>query len=260
MGFHLIITDIFYEGAFMNIAVILAGGIGTRVGDDRPKQFIEVYGKPILAYTIEIFQQNANIDAIEVVCHQDWVGYCMEMVQRYDLKKVRWIITGGNTFQQSVINGINYLERKIPSGEINLEDNILIQYGCAPFTSEKVVDAVLDMAKERGNAVTATPCYQLMAKRETDTTSTVWCDRDKYIQIACPYGFRLSYLLDIYKRSEEQDLLKIVEPHTTILMYALGETINYPSGDQTNIKITTVEDIELFKGYVTVRENCKMSK
>ncbi len=243
----------------MNTVIILAGGTGTRVGAGRPKQFIEVLGKPVLAYTCEIFQKNKNIDAIEIVCHHDWVDYCQEMVAKYQINKVRWIVLGGETFQDSVMNGVKNLEELLGK-ETSLDDNVFIQYGGAPFTSQKIVDAVAEMTFERGSAVTATPCYQLISERTTDTTSTVWCDRDHYIQIACPYGFRFSYLIDIYKRSAEQGLLEKIEPHTTSLIYALGETINYTYGDQTNIKITTAEDIELFEGYVMAEQKRETEK
>ena len=239
----------------MNIAIILAGGIGTRVGAEKPKQFIEVLGKPVLAYTIDIFQNNCHIDAVVVVCHSDWMIYCKAMVKTYKLTKVRWIVLAGNTFQESVINGVRHLEGLLKTGETKLSDNVFIQYGGAPFTSQKIVNAVITMTEERGSAVTATPCYQLISERTTDSTSNVWCDRGKYIQIACPYGFRFSYLLDIYKRAEDGGILQSVEPYTTSLMYALGETVNYTYGDQTNIKITTAEDIDLFEGYVLAQKN-----
>ena len=239
----------------MNIAIILAGGTGTRVGAGRPKQFIEVLGKPVLAYTCEIFQDNKRIDAIEIVCHHDWIDYCNEMVEKYNLKKVKWIVPGGETFKDSVMNGKNHLE-KLVGKEVSLDDNVYIQYGGAPFTSQKIVDAVIDMTEERGSAVTGTPCYQLMTiKNDEDNTRTnTWIDRDKYTQIACPYGFRFSYLLDVYKRAEEQKLIDKIEPHTTSLMFALGDTINLAYGDQTNIKITTKEDLDMFEGYILFKD------
>lgn len=237
----------------MNTVIILAGGTGTRVGAGKPKQFIEVIGKPVLAYTCQIFQENENIDAIEIVCHHDWIDYCCEMVKKYNLRKVRWIVPGGETFQDSVINGVTNLE-KLLDKETSLNDNVFIQYGGAPFTSQKIVNAVVEMTKERGSAVTAMPCYQLLSTKDSESTSLHWMDRDKYIIIACPYGFKFSYLLDIYKRAREKGLLETIEPHTTSLMYALGETINYAYGDQTNIKITTAEDIDLFEGYVLMQQ------
>ena len=92
----------------MVTAMILAGGVGSRVGAECPKQFIEVFGKPILAYTIEIYQKNSQVEAIEIVCHEDWIDYLKKMIKKYDLSKVRWITQGGKTFQESVINGMKY--------------------------------------------------------------------------------------------------------------------------------------------------------
>lgn len=228
----------------MIIAMILAGGVGSRVGAGKPKQFVEILGKPVLAYTIDIFQKHPNVDAIEVVCHEKWMDYLKEMLYKYNLSKVKWIVHGGDTFQESVINGANYLKDKIAN-----EDYILVQYGAAPFTSEKIVTDVIRVMKEKGTAVTATPCYQLIGTKDGDE-SLNWVDRDKYVQIACPYGFKYAYLLDVYKRAEEKGLLASIEPHTTSLIYALGDKLNLAYGDQTNIKITTKEDLDMFKGFI----------
>lgn len=239
----------------MITAMILAGGVGSRVGADRPKQFVEVLGKPVLAYTIEIFQKNPQIDAIEVVCHKKWKEYLNVMIETYNLTKVKWIVDGGDTFQDSVMNGVNNLKDKICG-----DDYILIQYGAAPFTSDKIVNDVIKVMKEKKSAVTATPCYQLMGSNDENGTSRSWIDRDKYIQIACPYGFKYSYLLDVYKRAYKNGLIETIEPHTTSLMYALGDTLYQAYGDQTNIKITTKEDLDMFEGYVLMREKRKSQK
>ena len=233
----------------MITTMILAGGVGSRVGAGRPKQFVEILGKPILVYTIEIFQNNPQIDAIEVVCHKKWKTYLEEMIQKYNLDKVKWIADGGETFQDSVMNGILYLKDRI-----DMDDYVLIQYGAAPFTSDKIVDDVIRVMKNKGSAVTATPCYQLLGSNDENATSKTWVNRDNYIQIACPYGFKFSYLLDVYKRAREQGLIEKIEPHTTSLMYALGDTLYQAYGDQTNIKITTKEDLRMFEGYVLMRQ------
>ena len=233
----------------MITAIILAGGVGSRVGADRPKQFVEILGKPILAYTIEIFQKHPEIDNIEVVCHTDWKEYLERLIKNYSLTKVKWITDGGDTFQNSVINGVNNLKNKIKK-----DDYVLIQYGAAPFTSEKIVTDVIKVMKENGSAVSATPCYQLLGSNDGNISKT-WVDRDKYIQIACPYGFKYDYILDIYKRAAEKNLLDKIEPHTTSLMYALGDKIFQAYGDQTNIKITTKEDLAMFEGYVLMKKS-----
>lgn len=231
----------------MITAIILAGGVGSRVGAGRPKQFVEILDKPVLAYTIEIFENHPEVDVIEVVCHRSWKDYLDEMVEKYGYKKVKWIADGGETFQDSVMSGVNNLKDKI-SGD----DYVLIQYGAAPFTSERIVSDVIRVMREKDSSVTATPCYQLMGSMDGETSNT-WVDRDKYTQIACPYGFKYSYLLDVYKRAEEKGLLEVIEPHTTSLMYALGDKLNLAYGDQTNIKITTKEDLDMFEGYVLMK-------
>lgn len=237
----------------MITAIILAGGVGSRVGAGRPKQFVEILGKPVLAYTVEIFQNNPNIDAIEIVCHKSWKDYLYEMIQKYSLSKVRWVADGGDTFQDSVMNGVNNLQNKIGDN-----DYVLIQYGAAPFTSDKIVNDVIRVMKVKGSAVTATPCFQLLGSNDDNGTSKTWIDRDKCIQIACPYGFKFSYLKDLYKRAEEKGLLDKIEPHTTSLMYALGDVIYKAYGDQTNIKITTKEDLSLFEGYALLKLQKKL--
>lgn len=232
----------------MITAIILAGGVGSRVGADRPKQFVEVLGKPVLAYTIEIFQKYLEVDSIEIVCHKAWKGYLDKMITQYNLTKVKWIVNGGDTFQDSVINGIKNLKK-----EIKGEDYVLIQYGAAPFTSEKIVMEVIRVMKEHGSAFAATRCYQLMGTKDGEI-SRKWVDRDKYIQIACPYGFKFSYLLSVYERAEKENLLDKIEPHTTSLMYALGDPLYLANGDQTNIKITTKDDFDLFEGYILMKQ------
>ena len=233
----------------MITAMILAGGVGSREGAERPKQFVEVCGKPILAYTIEIYQKNPQVEAIEIVCHADWIDYLKEMIENYDLSKVKWITHGGETFQKSVINGMEYLKDKL-----DVDDIVMIHYGAAPFSSQQIVTDGIKVCQEHGMSVSCTPCFQLMGSDDGNGESKRWINRDKQVQICCPQSFKYGYLADIYKRAEEKGLLETVEPHTTSLMYALGDTIYQSYGNQTNIKITTKEDLELFEGYVLLQE------
>lgn len=233
----------------MVTAMILAGGTGTRVGLGRPKQFIEVWGKPVLSYTLDIFQTHSEVDAVEVVCHAGWMDYLKEMVGRYGHSKVKWITEGGDTFQESVMNGMNHLK-----GRIALDDMVMIHYGAAPFTGEEIITDGIKVCREHGMSASCTPCYQLMGTNDEGEISREWVDRDRFIQIACPQTFRYRYLLDIYEEAKRYGLLDKTEPHTTSLMYALGQPVWKSYGNQTNIKITTAEDIELFKGYVLLKE------
>lgn len=238
----------------MNYAIILAGGTGSRVGAGRPKQFVRVLGKPVLAYTLEIFERNPQIDAVEVGCHVDWMNYLYEMISEYNLKKVKWVVNGGDTFQQTVINCINGL-----SDKINKDDFVVIHYGAAPFTKQDIVDEALAVAHKKEMACACTPIYQLIGTNDGADydgigVSNNWVDRDKHIQIACPQVFRYSYIMRIYEEATNRGLLNKVEPHTTSLMYELGYPIFESLSDQTNIKITTKEDLELFEGWVRMNQ------
>ena len=102
---------------------------------------------------------------------------------------------------------------------------------------------------EKGWSVAATPCFQLIGSKDGNK-SIKWIDRDSLVQIACPYAFKFGILLQVYKEAEEKKLLDIIEPHTTSLMYALGYSLNLSYSDQTNIKITTKDDLDLFEGWV----------
>ncbi len=231
-----------------NYAIILAGGVGTRVGADKPKQFVDILGKPVLAYTIEAYQKHPEIDGIEVVCVKPYIEYLQEMVRKYKLTKVKWICQGGATFQDSVYNGVHNLV-----GEIDDRDIVMVHYGAAPFTSEAIITDGIKVCREHGSSVSVTPCYQLIGTNDENGESKHWVDRDKYVQLACPQSFRFKYIVDLYEEAIEKNLLSKVEPHTTSLMYLMGRTLYQSYGDQTNIKITTKEDLDMFEGYELMR-------
>lgn len=236
----------------MVTAIILAGGIGSRVGADIPKQFIMIQNKPILVYTLEIYQQHSEVDAIEVVCHECYMDYLQELVNKYHLYKVKWVCNGGDTFQESVMNGIDFL-----SDKISTKDTIMIHYGAAPFTSQHILSEALKTCREKGNAVSTIPCFQLMGTNDDNMTSKTWVDRDKYVQITCPYCFNYGFVRDLYKEAKIKGLLDKVEPHTTTLMQYMGKILYQSYGDQTNIKITTKEDLKLFEGYIMMQQREK---
>ncbi len=229
----------------MITAMILAGGNGTRVGADRPKQFVEIQNRPILAYTVDIYQKNPNVDTIEIVCHRDWINYVKNMIDTERQSKVRWIVSGGDTFLESVICGVNELKKHLTE-----DDMVMIHYGASPLTSQEILNDSIKVCRAHRMSVSCTPCYQLLGSNESNISSSKWIDRDKITQICCPQSFKFSYLLELYEKGKKQGLLEVVEPHITSLMYALGEQIYQSYGNQTNIKITTREDIDLFRAVV----------
>ena len=233
----------------MNIAVILAGGVGSRVGAGMPKQFVKILGKPVIVYTIEAFQKQEDIDAIEVVCVKSHIDYMKELVDTYGLSKVKWITEGGADFQGSVLNGINNLQDKCSEDDI-----VLVHFGASPFVEGDIIADAVRVCKLKGNAISTTPFYLLSGVKDDDEKTTKWIDRDTIACMNSPHAFRYGYIRDIYKRAVETGVIKEVEPHTTTLMYKMGETIYFSKGSQSNIKITTKEDLDLFEGYVLMKQ------
>ena len=231
----------------MNVPIILAGGVGSRVGADRPKQFIEILGKPLLVYTIEIFQKHPQIDAIEIVCIESHIDYLKGLVEEYNLDKVKWITPGGEEFQQSVINGVNNLKNVL-----NDDDIVLVHYGASPFTSDDIISDAIRVCEEKGNSSPAISSPLLLGSNDGDK-SLNWIDRDKVIIHNTPQCFKFGYVTQLFDEAIEKDLVDKVEPHTTSLMYLMGREIYLSKGNQTNIKITTKEDLDLFKGYVLMK-------
>ena len=233
----------------MNIAVILAGGVGSRVGAGMPKQFVKILVKPVIVYTIEAFQKHEDIDAIEVVCVKSHIDYMKELVDTYGLSKVKWITEGGADFQGSVLNGINNLQDKCSEDDI-----VLVHFGASPFVEGDIIADAVRVCKIKGNAISTTPFYLLSGVKDDDEKTTKWIDRDTIACMNSPHAFRYGYIRDIYKRAVETGVIKEVEPHTTTLMYKMGETIYFSKGSQSNIKITTKEDLDLFEGYVLMKQ------
>ena len=246
----------------MNVALILAGGIGSRLGAKIPKQFIEVLGKPVLSYTIEAFEKHQEIDAILVACVKPYINFMWEMKEKYGLSKLKWVTEGGDTFQDSVLNGIRYLEDKIDKSDI-----VIIHFGASPFITGDIISDCIKVCKEKGNAISTTDFYLLSGKKKKVTSVSVpenytdeYINRDTVAVMNTPHAFKYEFVADIYKEAVETGVIDTVEPHTTTLMYAMGKKIHFALGSQNNIKITRKEDLELFEGYVLEQQRKSQEK
>lgn len=236
----------------MNIAIILAGGTGTRIGANRPKQFIEVFGKPILAYTIEIFQKNRSIDAIEIVCHKDWFDEVRRIVDVYHLDKTKWITTGGSTFQESTMNGIFNLK-----GKLAKEDIVVISFGVSPMTTNDVIEDSIRVCKEHGNAIASEDmvmCTCIKDASDDEKSSVEPILRETIKGFANPWTFKFGELCDVYELAVERNMLNEFEPHTTSLYFALGKRVFFSKGTNNICKITYLEDINTFKGWLLLKK------
>lgn len=232
----------------MNIPIILAGGVGSRVGADKPKQFVEVLGKPVIVYTIEAFQKHPEIDKIEIVCIEEYIDYLKELIQKYNLNKVKWITKGGKDFQHSVINGINNLK-----GKISDDDIVLVHYAASPFITDDIITDAIRVCKLKENSCPAMSSVLLLGDNNGEKSSN-WINRDNIMLLNSPQCFKYSYITQLYDEAIEKNLLDKVEPHTTTLMFLMNRDIYFSKSSQTNIKITNKEDLDLFEGYVRMKE------
>ena len=234
----------------MNIAIILAGGTGTRIGANVPKQFIEIENKPILAYTLEVFQNNTNIDAIEIVCHADWVEHTKNIAKQYNIDKLHYITTGGNTFQESVMNGVYNLKDKISDDDI-----VVISFGVSPMTTDEIIDDSIRVCKENGsNGIASQDMVLCTCIKDNEYSTTQNIIRETLKGFSNPWTFRFGELFDAYKMAEEQGILEGLEPHTTSLYLALGKRLYFSKTNSMNIKITTREDLDIFEGHLLLEK------
>lgn len=233
----------------MNIAIILAGGTGTRVGMNIPKQFIEVLGKPILAYTMENFQKNPEIDAIEVVCHKEWVEEVNSIGKKYYIDKLKWLTIGGESFQESTMNGIFHLKGKVADDDI-----AVITFGVSPMTTADIVNDSIRVAKEHGNGISAEDSVLCTCIKDDEFSTTQNLIRETIKGFSNPWTFRYGELCDAYKEVQRKGILKDIEPHTTSVYLTLGKRLWFSKSSGHNFKITMKEDLERFEGLLLLKE------
>lgn len=231
----------------MNIAVIIAGGSGSRMGQDIPKQFINVYDKPILIYTLEGFQRHPMVDAIEVVCLDGWHDVLWAYAHQFNISKLKWVVNGGNTGQESIRNGVYNLE-----GEAKGDDIIIIHDGIRPLVDDTVLTDVIQKAKEFGNGVTSLPYNeQIFVVNSEDTNTTKrYIPRETLRRVSTPQAYQFERLDEAYHTAFEKEIGIYGSSYTNTMMVELGETLHFAAGSDKNIKLTTKDDLEMFKGYL----------
>ena len=229
----------------MNIAIILAGGSGARMGQDVPKQFLIVRDKPILIYTLESFQQSPEIDAIEVVCIDGWQQMLTAYARQYNITKLKWIVVGGESGQESIRNGVFNLR------EFCQEDDIIIIHdGIRPLVAQSVLSDVIRLCREKGNAVSSLP-YNEQIFISTDGVSTKqFIPRETIRRVVTPQAYTYGKLEAAYRRAFSEGIGIFGSAYTNTMMVELGETLFFAAGSEKNIKLTTRDDIELFKAYL----------
>lgn len=226
----------------MNIALLIAGGSGNRMGQDIPKQFMHVDNCPIIIHTLMAFQQHPDIDAIAVVCLQGWETVLQSYANQFMINKLKWIFPGGNCGQQSIRNGINGLKEN----GCKDEDLVLVHDGVRPLVSQEIISSNIAVCKAYGNAITGIQCREAILESEDGFVSETSIPRDKLIRTQTPQTLQLGSLIKIHEEAERRGIYNSVSSCT--LMASLGGiSMHLVPGSEKNIKVTTVEDIEILK-------------
>ena len=229
----------------MNIAIIIAGGSGHRMGADIPKQFIKVLDKPVLVYTLEGFQKHPQVDAIEVVCIRGWEDTVWAYAEQYGITKLKWIVEGGQTGQESIRNGVYNLE-----GKCSPDDVVIIHDGIRPLVDPSVLSDVIVKCQKYGNAVTSLPYNEQIFVVDDEISTVKYIPRETLRRVSTPQAYKFEKLDWAYHEAFEKEIGIYGSSYTNTMMVELGERLYFAAGSDKNIKLTTHDDLELFKAYL----------
>ncbi len=233
----------------MNTAIIIAGGCGSRMELDIPKQFALVRDKPIIIYTLEAFQRHPSIDSIGVVCIDGWREVLQNYADVFGITKLDWIIPGGESAQESIHNGVLFLD-----GRCQPDDIVVIHDGIRPLVEQAVISDVLAMCSKYGNGVAALPyTEQIFELDEEDPYSTVkYIPRDGLRRVATPQAYHYDVLSSRYEEAFSKSIGLGPSSYTNTMMVDLGERLYFAAGSEKNIKLTTPEDLAIFEAMLSV--------
>lgn len=224
----------------MNIALILAGGQGSRTAQDIPKQFMNVYEKPLIIYTLENFENHLDIDRIAVVCLDGWHEVLRAYARQYGITKLQWIVDGGEDGQESTQKGIEAL------ADVCKEDDIILVHDAIrPFiTPEVITDAILK-CRQKGSGLSAVRCQETIVQTEDGISGHTGIDRKEIMRVQTPQAYPYGKAVWAYQEANKRGIKG--EVYINTLMLKLGEQVYFSRGTEKNVKVTTIDDLEMFK-------------
>lgn len=232
----------------MNVAVIFAGGIGSRMSSATlPKQFLEIHGKAIIVHTLEHFENHPMIDAIAVAIKPEWREHLDKLVHRNELTKVRWIVDGGETGQESRQRALEALSLDCDGDTI-----VLIHDGVRPLIDAQLIEDNIEAVKAHGSAITCTKFNETVVSSPGDKIEDV-IPRDHIYSAQAPQSFRLQEILDLYRRAVADGEDNSID--SCSLMHHYGKEIHRVEGPRSNIKITTADDFYVCRTFFDILEN-----
>lgn len=234
----------------MNIALLTAAGIGNRMGGEIPKQFLLIDSVPAIIYTLNAFQCHIEIDAIAVVCLTGWEEKLKNYAKKYNISKLKWIFTGGNTNQDSIFNGISGLKKE----GCKDSDIILVHDGVRPLIDERIISDNIRTCKQFGFAVTGLVCKEIVMEKGCDVLIPISLSRERLVLTQTPHTSHLGELIRSHQIAKENGITGTVAPCD---MYAKigAENPHWVQGSEKNsLKLTRIEDIDIFKALIAIEK------
>ena len=230
----------------MNVVLLTAAGSGTRMQLNIPKQFIHVDDKPVIIYTMEAFQNHPSIDAIIVVTIDAWSNVLWAYAKQFGITKLKWVVPGGDSGQESIRKGLEVLKQ-----ELSDEDVVLVHDGNRPLVSSQIISDSLATFSKYGSAVAAIPCTEVVFESDDGLTSMVSTERERLLRTQTPHTYRLGELYGAHLEAESRGLNNTAA--SCMLMKELGRMTYFSKGSEENLKITTPEDLKIFKALLSMR-------
>ena len=227
----------------MNVAIITAGGVGTRMKMSTPKQFYQVNGKPLILYTLEAFQNSKHIDAITVVYLEGYFDFFMKMIKKYNLTKIKWLTPGGSTNQMSIFNGLKKIEN-----EISPDDIIIVHDGIRPLITDDVIEDSIKVCELYGNAVAVVPSNEAMLQSFDGMQSNMSIDRNTVWKTQTPHSMKFRDMLMLLNNTINKGIYNSVAVCTMLIENNF--VVHFSKGNNNNFKITQPEDLILFEAYL----------
>lgn len=232
----------------MNVALLTAAGSGTRMHQDIPKQFIHVDNKPVIIHTMEAFQNHPSIDAIIVVTIDSWSAVLWAYAKQFNITKLKWVIPGGETGQESIYNGLQELKK-----HLKREDVVMVHDGNRPLVTSEIISDSLATFSKYGSAVAVIPCTEVVFESDDGKTSCVSNERERLFRTQTPHTYTLGELLDAHEEAKRQGIKNTAA--SCMLMKELGKMTYFSKGSEENLKITTIDDLKIFKALLHTRQD-----
>lgn len=234
----------------MNVALVLAAGVDPSFQMNVPKQFVHVFNRPIIVYTLEAFQSHQEIDAIAVACLDGWQEMVKAYARQFNITKLKWVFPGGRTGQESAQKGTFLLKDYCTEDDI-----VVIQDAIRPLVSEDVISDSIEQCMLHGMGIAAVRTMDTIMKTEDGHIGIETIDRTSVVRIQTPQSYRMGKLLQIHQKAEEMGIQYEVD--TSSAAAKIGETIFFSKGSDLNMKINSVEDVERFKAVYKLQQENK---